>query len=198
MGRVPSEARLTAAWVRLRTRLSDLVAANVGSNTVTVLLNVLPAITDAKPGTAQVGRTVDIMGTDFAGAVEVTFGGTPAHFRVLSGTEITAKVPDGALTGSITVTTSILGTGDSVMSFRVRPSTEGFRPGSGPIGTAVTIEGWAFTGTMAVTFNGVSAAFTVDDYHHITAIVPVGAATGPISITTPGGTVQTDLDFTIT
>ena len=52
-------------------------------------------------------------------------------------------------------------------------------------GTSVTITGSAFTGASAVTFNGVSATFSVDSpTSQITATVPSGATSGPISVTT--------------
>ena len=63
---------------------------------------------------------------------------------------------------------------------------------------SVTITGWAFTGTATVTFHGVAASFTVDAYHQITALVPAGATTGPIRVTTPGGNVRSRHPFTVT
>jgi IPT/TIG domain len=67
------------------------------------------------------------------------------------------------------------------------PIVVAFLPLSGPVGTSVTITGTGFTGATAVTFNGTSASFTVDNDLQITATVPVGATDGPIAVTTPGG-----------
>jgi len=58
-------------------------------------------------------------------------------------------------------------------------------PLSGPPASAVTILGTNLTGTTAVTFNGVPAAFTLDSATEITATVPAGAATGKVQVTTP-------------
>jgi hypothetical protein len=44
----------------------------------------------------------------------------------------------------------------------------------------VTITGSGFVGATSVTFNGVKASFTVKSGTEITAMVPGGAATGPI------------------
>jgi Bacterial Ig domain/Chitobiase/beta-hexosaminidase C-terminal domain len=71
------------------------------------------------------------------------------------------------------------------------PTISSFTPASGWPGTSVTVEGSGFTGTSAVSFNGTAApAFTVTSASQLTATVPAGATTGPISVTTPGGTTS--------
>jgi hypothetical protein len=62
----------------------------------------------------------------------------------------------------------------------------------------VTISGSHFTGASDVKFNGVSAGsgnFTVDSDLQITATVPAGATTGPVTVVTGGGSSTTDDDF---
>ncbi len=71
------------------------------------------------------------------------------------------------------------------------PTITSFTPASGPVGTSVTINGTNFTGTSAVLFNGTSASFTVNSATTITATVPEGATSGPISVTTSAGTPTT-------
>jgi len=73
----------------------------------------------------------------------------------------------------------------------------GFTPASGPAGTSVEISGTNFTGATAVAFNGVSASFTVTSDTTIEATVPEGATTGPVSVTTPGGTPTSANNFTV-
>jgi len=53
----------------------------------------------------KVGATVKILGADLTGTTRVAFNGTPAEFTVMSTTEIKAKVPSGATTGKIGLTT---------------------------------------------------------------------------------------------
>jgi plastocyanin len=78
------------------------------------------------------------------------------------------------------------------------PTITSFSPGTGSPGTPVSITGTTFTGTTAVKFNGVaSTSFTVNSDTAITANVPVGSSTGPISVTTPGGTATTATTFTV-
>jgi hypothetical protein len=54
----------------------------------------------------------------------------------------------------------------------------------------VVITGTGFPGSVAVLFGGAAAtSFTVNGETQITATVPVGAASGSVSVSTPAGTV---------
>jgi uncharacterized repeat protein (TIGR03803 family) len=78
----------------------------------------LGPLVETVPTAAKVGARVIILGNNLAGSTAVTFNGTAAAFTVVSHTEITAKVPAGATTGTISVTTST-GTLKSNPAFRV-------------------------------------------------------------------------------
>src|SRR5260370_39089567 len=68
---------------------------------------------------------------------------------------------------------------------------------TGPVGTKVLIWGSNLL-SAAVSFNGVPAtAVTNSDSNYATATVPTGATTGPITVTTPGGTYTTKASFTV-
>jgi hypothetical protein len=49
-----------------------------------------------------------------------------------------------------------------------------------------------------VRFNGTSASFSVSSATAIQATVPAGATTGPLSVTTAGGTATSGNNFTVT
>ena len=68
----------------------------------------------------KVGDRVTILGSDLTGATAVTFDGTAATFHVASSTAIVTTVPEGATTGTITVTTPS-GPLDSNVAFTVLP-----------------------------------------------------------------------------
>ena len=156
-----------------------------------------PSITSFSPTTGPVGTLVTINGSGFGDVTGVTFNGTSATFSLVSATQITATVPVGATTGKIGVI-SPGGTELSSSNFTVTaPTIAGFSPGTGPVGTVVTITGTGLTGATAVTFNGVSATYTVNSSTQITATVPAAASTGPIVVTTPGGTATSSGSFTI-
>lgn len=73
-----------------------------------------------------------------------------------------------------------------------------FTPHQGPIGTLVTIFGTGFNqGVNSVSFNGVTATIVTVNLVSVAALVPQGATTGPISVTTPRGTIATTTPFIV-
>jgi uncharacterized repeat protein (TIGR03803 family) len=145
-----------------------------------------------------VGAPVEILGQGFTGTKKVSFGGASAAFTVVSDTYLTTVVPSGAKTGSVTVTTPS-GTLKSNTKFRVTPQITNFNPTSGPVGTSVVITGVSLIQTSKVTFGGVKATTVVRNSNtQLTAIVPTGAKTGNIMITTAGGTATSPGIFTVT
>lgn len=70
-------------------------------------------------------------------------------------------------------------------------------PASGAVGTTVIILGTDLTGVSSVTFNGTAAAFSADSATAISATVPAGASTGTIVVTTPSGTLSSNVPFRV-
>ncbi len=69
---------------------------------------------------------------------------------------------------------------------------------TGAAGSGAQILGQGLTGTTSVTFNGVPAtSFTVVNDTYMTAIVPSGATTGKVVVTTPGGPLTSNVNFRI-
>ncbi len=68
---------------------------------------------------------------------------------------------------------------------------------SGKIGKTVEVLGQGFTGTTAVSFNGTAASFKVWSDTFLEATVPSGATTGPVTVTTPGGTLTSNHPFRV-
>ncbi|MDX6512196.1 MAG: large repetitive protein, partial [Gaiellaceae bacterium] len=109
-----------------------------------------PTVTSISPNTGAIGSAVVINGTGFGGVSAVRFHGTASVFSVASGMKIYARVPAGATTGKITVTTPA-GTASSFQQYTVLPPTiSGFTPGSGKTGTVVTINGTNLAGVNSV------------------------------------------------
>ena len=158
-----------------------------------------PTITGGTPLIGPIGTSVAIKGF-YLGEATVKFNGILA--TVLSDTpeEVIAVAPPGAGTGPITVTTPG-GTATTTSNFTVTPGiaapiiTE-VSPLSGPVGTHVTITG-ANLAFATVAFNGALAAVTSDSATQIVVPVPVGATSGPISVTTPGGTTTSTAKFRV-
>lgn len=149
-----------------------------------------PTLTSFTPTSGTYATPVTLTGTNFTGATSVKFNGTSATFSVTNSTTIATSVPVGATTGTISVTTPG-GTATSAGSFTVTvpaPTLTSLNPTSGPAGTSVAVTGTNLAGATALTFNGTASTFTVNSPTSITATVPNGATTGPVSVTTAGGT----------
>ncbi len=162
------------------------------------VIGAAPTITSFIPTSGPVGTFVTITGTSFLGATAVKFHGTLAVFTVNSSSQITATVPAGATTGTISVTTPS-GTATSAGQFTVTtvPTITSFHPASGPVGTVVTVAGSNFTGATSVKFHGISALFAVNSSSQITATVPAGATAGTVSVMTPSGTATSNAAFAV-
>ena len=160
--------------------------------------------TPISPTSGGEGTAVTINGVNLLNATDVSFNGVSATFTTDNTNSptldiINTSVPSGATTGTITVTNSFGTTTTS--SFTVTapaPTITSFSPTSAAEGATVTLIGTNFTGTTAVSFNGVSAStFTVDNATTITATVPAGATSATIAVTTPGGSVTSATSFTV-
>ncbi|MGA8299542.1 MAG: choice-of-anchor tandem repeat GloVer-containing protein, partial [Terriglobales bacterium] len=68
----------------------------IGCGTVFSLSVGLGPFVATRPTSGKIGAKVIILGTDLQGTSAVAFNGTSATFKVVSNTEITAKVPAGA------------------------------------------------------------------------------------------------------
>lgn len=80
----------------------------------------------------------------------------------------------------------------------VPPAINSFNPANGGVGTSVTIVGSKLTDTTAVAFNGVNAPqFTINSSSRLTAVVPLGATTGTIRVTTLDGTATSSTNFVV-
>jgi uncharacterized repeat protein (TIGR03803 family) len=78
-----------------------------------------------------------------------------------------------------------------------KPSAQNFHPAAGSAGTNVRIWGTNLL-AASVQFNGTPATVVSNSgSNYVWATVPEGATTGPITVTTPGGTVTTTADFTV-
>ena len=140
-----------------------------------------------------------ISGGNLNGTGELQFNNVNAPaFAVNSSTQITATVPADATTGRVTLKTPA-GTATSPFVFTVtaEPSIGSFTPAFGGTGTIVQINGANLSGTSEVRVGGTAAAFTVNSAVNLTATVPAGATTGPLSLTTPSGSATSATSFMV-
>lgn len=105
-----------------------------------------------------------------------------------------------AATGYDLVTGVGVPTVSNLLATWLGPTITGFSPTGGPAGTSVVITGTNFytgpTVPLTVTFNGVAASsVTVNSATQITAVVPSGVTSGPITVTSFGDTATTPVSF---
>jgi YD repeat-containing protein len=76
-----------------------------------------------------------------------------------------------------------------------------FVPSSGTVGSLVTVSGTGFSATAGqnvITFGGVATESLVSTTTtQLVVVVPRGATTGPIGVTSPAGSATTDVPFTV-
>src|SRR5260370_25573869 len=154
-----------------------------------------PTITGMSPSALvnPFGQPVTILGTSFGSSPgSVTFGGVPAAPNSWIDTKIVVPVPAGVVPGFMdVVVTTVNGASSNAKTIEVMPIITAYSPGTGVIGTPVTLTGAGFgdtPGTSTVTFNGISATLSSSSWSDtsITIPVPVGASNGNIVVTING------------
>ena len=162
------------------------IGRNVSSTTA---FKVTPTIASFAPGAVVLGGNVSVTGTTLAGA-SVKIGSVAAPVVSSSDTQLVFTVPSAARTGPISVTNAGGTVTTATSLIVVRPPTiTSFSPTSAPIGATVTINGSEMAAATDVSFNGTSAGPpAIMSGSSIQSVVPVGATTGPISVTNAAGT----------
>lgn len=170
--------------------LDDVVA-----NIVAPAADFKPIISSFSPTSGVAGEVaVQISGMNFFGLTDVTIGSASPGITLTDGTSLSAGVPSSALPGSAPISMSnAQGTGVSTKNFSViygYPVVSGMNPTQGPIGTPVIITGayLGYPGTT-LTLNGLALTPTSLSANQIAFTVPVGATSGNLVISTPGGAV---------
>jgi hypothetical protein len=177
----------------------EVFAGSTGVSSTSSFL-VAPVISAFFPQSGASPTVVSIQGANFvSGGTTVIFPGvsTRVSATYIAPTEVSATVPVGAGNGPITVITSA-GTNVSTNIFLASdlPSIASFSPTIGSFGTTVNIFGGNFFGGATVKFGAVAAgSVSIVSTTEITATVPAGAVTGPITVSTSDGRATTTSNF---
>ena len=179
---------------------STISATNLGGTVTSTKFVYQAAVVATRTAAARVGQTVTITGSNLV-ATSVIFGGNKSAKPVINnGGTLTVVVPTGALTGAIKITT---GAGvvytDSFNVTPPAPTVTSFTPSTGKKGVAiVTVKGTNLTGatvTVGTTTVTLSAGANSTSFKFV---IPAGASTGKINVTTAGGTVSSSTNLTVT
>jgi RHS repeat-associated protein len=187
-------------------------AGNAGSATRVAIVDNTPPETaiDSGPGgeIAAADATFTFSGTDNLAPV----GGLTFAWRLGGGeftefSEATTATFTGLGEGTYTFEVKardLAGNEDpapATRTFTVRfgPAITAVDPGTGVIGTLVTITGQRFEpGATTVSFNGLAATIRTITPTTITTTVPIGAASGPLVVTTTRGVASHPFTVTLT
>ena len=165
-------------------------------------------ISSMSPLSGFPGTVVAIQGSGFRTIRKLSMsGGGNLPFSLLDSGTLQFTVPKGAASGPVTLDQvcppgsaggQVFSTDSFTVTAAPSPILSGFSPSSGKAGDSVTLTGRYFTAANAVSFGGVPASsFSIVGDQTIVVVVPVNAATGPISVSSTTGVCQSSSNFFI-
>jgi RHS repeat-associated protein len=179
-----------------------VVVNSIPSNATNAFTVTNPAIGSIVPPAAAPGATVTINGSGFqlssGQTIQVLFNGVSFSPNQWSATSIIAEVPSNATSGTVTVVVG--GVSSNSVDFNVEdPLTiTSLSPDSGPFDSlggilgSTTITGTGFGATQSnstVNFYGINGAIVTSwSDTSLEVMVPIGADTGPVTVTVGGVT----------
>ena len=175
---------------------------------VSVTIGSTPFISSVSPIVGGVGTAVTLTGSNFGpnpGSSTVKFNGALAtSVSSWSDSQIVAAVPSSVPPGAgpVTVTVNSVTSNANMLFTAVNPIITTLSPASGGPGGLINVNGTGFgtsggnQGNDRLYFNGLVAYVVSWSPSSIQAYVPVGATTGPVTIT-ESGTVSNGVTFTV-
>ncbi len=165
----------------------------------------LYSVTDLNNRTVELtsvkyGDWIIIKGKHLATTYKVEFNTVLAADSLIYADDstVTVKIPPvlpDPENNPITVTTKY---GVATLNFRILqppPTITSFDPMAGPDGQVVTISGYNFGGVNSVKFGTVEATIISSTREEVKVNVPAGTTSAYIFLSTPSGTVRTDLMY---
>ncbi len=165
------------------------VLAEIGNKTVVVDANLSFIISATDNDDISYSTSSLPAGATFDNAAR-TFSWTPTG-KQMGEYSITFRVTDGVLSDEEIVHITVAKPAD------LMPVITGFSPAEGPVGTWVTVSGTNLRTTTLVTFNGQDANSVVIDDNTVRAMVPQGALSGKIGVTTAYGSANSNDKFIV-
>ena len=160
------------------------------------------------PNTGNPGASVTLAGTGFGatqGTSTVNFGSTNASVTSWSNTQIVATVPNVPVNTAVALTVTVNGVASNFVNFLVTspipPAITTLNPGSGAVGSVVTITGsnfGGFQGSSTVRFGATNATIMSFSDTQITATVP-NIPLGLVQVNViVNGNISNSANFTVT
>ncbi len=190
---VASPANAQKGSFKVTTSGGTATAASTFSASATTTTK--PSITLTASLIKEVGSTFTLNGTNIASSSAITIGGVNASFTILTANSVVVTVPAGVVSASAISVTNLGGTATS-SKLVYQAAQVATVTASGRVGSTVTITGANLKATSVVFGGNKSAKPVINNGTILTVVVPTGATTGAIKITTGAGAVFTD-SFTV-
>ncbi|GGA88881.1 IPT/TIG domain-containing protein [Mucilaginibacter rubeus] len=155
----------------------------------------IPIVDTIAPNVGSAGDQINIIGSNFSTKIKdnvVIFGvGQPAVVTAATPTRLTVTIPeasDGAWVLMLRVKNSQTIRAGLVTIVSL-PTITSMSPVTGPAGTQITLNGTNFSSTISdnvVKINGVDATIQKVSDTRLTAVIPPGATSGPVTLTVRG------------
>jgi RHS repeat-associated protein len=154
-----------------------------------------PVISNLAPPAAPVGGTLAVNGSGFGASQNgvVSINGTSASVQSWSDAQIQVAIQSSTTSGPVTVSNNGIVSNSVLFTVSPPPTITGISPGTGEVGTPVTINGSGFGSTESsnsAAFGGVVAAASNWSDTQIIVAVPPNAITGPVTVTVAGVIAQ--------
>ncbi|PJC97633.1 hypothetical protein GQ37_016845 [Janthinobacterium sp. BJB1] len=158
-----------------------------------------PAVTAVSATNVAVGASLVLTGTNLSRATAFQVGAVTVAASAASDTSVTLAMPGAPVAGVLSLV-SAAGTATTAYSVNVyQPLTvASVTPALGGAGSSVTVTGKGMGAVTAVQFgSGASAVPQSQGAASVTVVVPVGAATGPLTLRGPYNDVISSDSYTV-
>jgi hypothetical protein len=194
---VDSDTQITATTAAGTKTGPIAVTGGGGTGTSSAVFYGPPSISSITPTSGGEHSTVTVTGTNLSGASSVKLNGHSAAFAVVSATTITLTVPTGATTGTISVTTPGGAATSGTFTVDPPPAITSFTPGTGSVGTPVTITGTNLQDVVGIQIGTIITVPTSVSAGQVIFSIPPGAVSGLIRLLARNGTVTSATPLTV-
>ena len=167
--------------------------------TTTTSPAIVPAVTAVSANTVAAGGSLTVTGTNLDRVTAFQIGGVTLASSNVSATSATLAMPGTPVAGALTLVSASGAVASSQAVTVYLPLTVNqLTPGTGEVGSSVTITGAGMGNVTAVVFaNGTAAAVQSHTDSSVTFVVPVGAVTGQLTVRGTFNEALTSAAFTV-
>jgi len=160
---------------------------------------VTPTATAVSASNVAVGGSLVVTGTNLSRVTAFQIAGVTVSTSAVSDTSATLMMPGVPVSGVLSlVTASATATTSYNVNVYVPLTVSSIAPATGGVGSSVSLTGNGMGAVTAVLFsNGTAATLQSQGANSVVFVVPVGAATGPLTVRGPYNDVITSDSFTI-